>query len=174
LCAADSARGAVLFSTLSCIRCHGVNGKGGTLAPEKNALTPRLKSRTLTDIAVTMWNHEPKMPAAPAPLQPGEMREIVSYLWAGQFFEDAGSPAAGARVFTARRCAACHSDSTGGAPKLTEMRRSFSAAAMVSALWHHGSGMLDQMKAKGIAWPRFDGSEMANIIAYLNAQNGGK
>jgi hypothetical protein len=45
---------------------------------------------------------------------------------------------------------------------------------MVSALWHHGPGMLDQMKAKGIPWPHFDGPEMANLIAYLNAQNGGK
>ena len=31
--------------------------------------------------------------------------------------------------------------------------------------------MLEQMKAKGIAWPRFDGPDMANLIAYLN---GGK
>ena len=42
-----------------------------------------------------MWDHEPRMPAAPAPLSLGEMREIVSYLWADQFFEDAGNPAAG-------------------------------------------------------------------------------
>ena len=44
------------------------------------------------------------------------------------------------------------------------------SATMVSALWHHGPGMLDQMKAKSIAWPRFDGPEMANLVAYLNAQ----
>jgi hypothetical protein len=40
-------------------------------------------------------------------------------------------------------------------------------------LWHHGPQMLDQMKTKGIAWPRFEGSDMANLIAYLNAQNKG-
>jgi hypothetical protein len=28
--------------------------------------------------------------------------------------------------------------------------------------------MLDQMKAKGIAWPRFEGNQMADLIAYLN------
>jgi hypothetical protein len=42
---------------------------------------------------------------------------------------------------------------------------------MVSALWHHGPQMLDQMKAKNIAWPRLTGADMANLVAYLN---GGK
>jgi mono/diheme cytochrome c family protein len=161
---ASGTNGQALFESKGCAACH----------TGKNALPPRLKGKTLTDIAVAMWDHEPKMPAAPAPLGMDEMREIVSYLWAAQFFEDAGNPSAGARMFAAKRCAACHNDPAGGAPKLTGSKDSFAAATMVSALWHHGPGMLDQMKAKGILWPRFDGSEMANLIAYLNAQNGGK
>jgi hypothetical protein len=40
---------------------------------------------------------------------------------------------------------------------------------MVSALWRHGPRMLDQMKTKGLGWPRFDGSQMADLIAYLNS-----
>jgi mono/diheme cytochrome c family protein len=164
----SGANGQALFQSKGCAACHS----------GKNALPPALKGRTLkgetlADIAVALWNHEPGMPAAPASLSVEEMREIVSYLWASQFFENAGSPAAGARVFTAKRCAVCHSDGSNAAPKLTDMKRSFTAATMVSALWHHGPGMLDQMKSKRIAWPRFDGPEMANLIAYLNAQNGG-
>jgi mono/diheme cytochrome c family protein len=164
----SGANGQALFESKGCAACH----------TGKNALSPRLKGETLTDIAAAMWNHEPRMPAAPAPLDLDEMREIVSYLWAEQFFEDAGNPAAGARVFGAKRCSVCHNNPASGAPKLTgpglTARGSFTAAAMVAALWHHGPGMLDQMKAKGIAWPRFDGPEMANLIAYLNAQSGGK
>jgi cytochrome c2 len=202
----SGANGQTLFESKGCAACH----------TGKNALATRLKGATLTDIAVAMWNHEPKMPAASAPLEVGEMREIVSYLWAAQFFEGQGNPAAGARVFTAKRCAVCHNNPSSGAPKLTDMKgsskelarttepgsegragpvraskelarttepgsegragpvRAFTAAAMVSALWHHGPAMLDQMKTKGIAWPRFDSSEMANLVAYLNAQNGGK
>jgi hypothetical protein len=30
-------------------------------------------------------------------------------------------------------------------------------------------GMMDHMKNKSIAWPRVDGSQMADVIAYLNA-----
>jgi mono/diheme cytochrome c family protein len=160
----SGARGQALFESKGCVACH--TGKA--------ALAPRLKGKTLTDIAVDMWNHEPKMPVAPAPLELGEMREIASYLWAEQFFADQGSPAAGGRVFTSKRCATCHNDTSSGAPKLAGSGRSFSATTLVSALWRHGPKMLDQMKTKGIAWPRFDAKEMANLVAYLNAQSGGK
>jgi mono/diheme cytochrome c family protein len=154
------ASGQALFESKGCAACH----------TSKIPLAPQLKGETLTDIAVEMWNHEPRMPAVPAPLGLIEMQEIVSYLWAGQFFEDQGSPAAGERVFTAKRCATCHSDSSSGAPKLTGAGRTFTAATMVSALWHHGPQMLDRMKTEGIAWPRLDGPEMANLIAYLNGR----
>ena len=167
----SGANGQMLFESKGCAACHA----------SKIALAPRLKGMTLTDIAVAMWNHEPKMAAAgakPVELESGEMRELVSYLWAGQFFEDQGSPAAGGRVFAAKRCATCHGETpnqaAGGAPKLLGTGRSFSAATMVSALWHHGPRMLDQMKTQGISWPRFDGLEMANLVAYLNAQNQGQ
>ena len=154
--------GQALFDSKGCAACH--NGKA--------ALTSRLKGKTLTDIAVAMWDHEPRMPAAPAPLSLGDMREIVSYLWADQFFEDAGNSAAGSKVFASKGCATCHNDASHnnatGAPKLTGTGRSFNATTIVSVLWHHGPQMLDQMKTKGIVWPRFEGSEMANLIAYLN------
>ncbi len=77
-------------------------------------------------------------------------------------------------MFTAKHCAGCHNDPAGGAPKLTGVKDSFTAAAMVSALWHHGPAMLDQMKAK-----EFDGRvstarKWRTSIAYLNAKQGGK
>lgn len=160
----SGADGQALFVSKGCARCHN----------SRVALTPLLKGKTLIDIAVAMWDHEPKMPATPAPLTLSEMREITSYLWAQQFFEDQGSAAAGAHVFTAKHCATCHNDPSSGAPKLTGAGRTYSAATMVSALWHHGPRMLDLMGTKGIAWPHFDGPEMSNLIAYLNEQNGKK
>ena len=30
--------------------------------------------------------------------------------------------------------------------------------------------MLSQMKTKSIAWPRFEGTQMADLIAYLNTK----
>jgi mono/diheme cytochrome c family protein len=161
----SGANGQQLFESKGCAACHTGNA----------ALNSRLTGKTLTDIAVAMWNHEPRMPTAPAPMSLAEMRELVSYLWVEQFFKGAGNPAAGARVFTAKGCASCHNDASHnnstGAPKLTGAGRTFTAATIVSVLWHHGPQMLDQMKTRGIAWPRFEGTQMANLIAYLNEQN---
>ena len=152
------ASGQELFQSKGCAACH----TGG------NSLAGKLKGQTLTDIAVEMWNHAPKMaPGAPM-LEVSQMREIVSYLWAKQFFEDAGNAVAGKRVFAARRCASCHNDPSSGAPKLLGAGQTFTGASMVSALWHHGPKMLAGMKAKGIAWPRFEDQDMSNLIAYLN------
>jgi len=49
------------------------------------------------------------------------------------------------------------------------MGKTFNGATMVSALWHHGPRMLDQMKAKNISWPRFEGKQMSDLIAFLNS-----
>ena len=36
---------------------------------------------------------------------------------------------------------------------------------MVSVLWAYGPRMLDQMKTKGLGWPRFDGSPVADLVS---------
>ena len=131
------------------------------------ALAGRLKGKTLTDIAAAMWDHQPRMAPTPPQLTAAEMREITSHLWAEEFFQDAGNATAGRRVFNAKRCVVCHEDGRGGAPKLSG--RMFSGITMVSALWHHGPKMLDEMKAKNISWPRFEGTQMSDLIAFLNA-----
>lgn len=157
----SGANGEALFKSKGCESCHS----------SMAALSTHLKGETLTGIAVAMWNHAPKMPAAPPKLDVGEMREITSSLWAEQFFQDSGSVKAGQHVYHARHCATCHEDPSSGAPKLSG--RVYSSAVMVSSLWHHGPRMLDQMQAKKISWPRFEGqganNDMSNLIAFLNS-----
>jgi mono/diheme cytochrome c family protein len=157
-------RGQSLFVSKGCEGCH----------TGKLALAPRLRGRTLTDIAVDMWNHAPRMAAAAPSLGIEEMHDVTSYLWAEQFFADGGNADAGRRVFAGKRCATCHEDPSSGAPRLTGVQRSLSCTTMVSVLWHHGPQMMEQMKNKGITWPRFDSAEMSNLIAYLNSAPGQK
>jgi hypothetical protein len=76
------------------------------------------------------------------------------------------NPSTTPRVVTIRRTALRNS---AGA-----FSRVFNGAVLVSALWHPGPQMLDQMQATKLAWPRFDGMDMANLIAYLNSLPGGK
>jgi mono/diheme cytochrome c family protein len=152
----SGAKGEELFLSKGCAACHT-----GRLD-----LPPRLLGKTLTEIAVSMWNHQPRMAAAPPHLELPEMRELLSYLWARQFFSGSGNAAAGARVFTSKHCSSCHVNGPG--PKMPPTGRTFSGASMVSALWSHGPRMLQQMNTQKISWPRFDGSQMADLIAFLN------
>ncbi len=155
----SGAGGAQLFETKGCSGCHHT----------ALDLAPRLRHMTLTDIAAALWNHEPKMPAPPPQMTVDDMRELISYLWAQQFFEDAGSAAAGRKVFESKGCTTCHAAGSDGAPKLPSPSIAISGPGMISALWHHGPRMLDQMKAKNIRWPEFTAAQMSNLIAYLKS-----
>jgi mono/diheme cytochrome c family protein len=159
--AAAGAGGAV-FQSSGCAKCH----------QSVDALATSVQGQTLTEIAAEMWNHAPRMAAAGAPfvqLTADQMRDLVSSFWAAKFFEDAGRPAAGSRVFASKNCTVCHNDASSGAPHLPGSGSEFTGATMISVLWRHGPRMLDQMKTKGLGWPRFDGSQMADLIAYLNS-----
>jgi mono/diheme cytochrome c family protein len=166
----DSAGGEAVFQS-KCAACH----------TGKLDLQPLLKHATLTDIAAAMWNHQPgmkapnmaakttpTMPKPPEHIELDEMQKLLGYIWAREFFEDSGNASRGARVFGSKRCATCHLAGTNGAPKLPAADRSFTGPGMVAALWHHGPRMLERMKSTNIAWPRFDGTQMADLIAFLN------
>lgn len=155
----NSEEGQKLFSSKGCSHCH----------TERLALGPRLAGKTPVDIAVDMWNHQPKM-AQPAPnLERDEMRKIVSYLWVQEVVQDRGNPSGGQKVFAAKKCVTCHNDASSGAPDLSKHRGAFSAISMVSTLWHHGPRMLDRMNARQIKWPVFTQRQMSDLIAYLNS-----
>ena len=150
-----------LFASKGCSGCH----------VGKLALGPRIRKQTLIGVAAAMWNHAPRMTDSTAHLNVEEMQELVSYLWAQSFFEDAGSAAAGRRVFAAKRCATCHEDASTGAPKISGSGRFITAPSMVAALWHHGPRMLDEMRSKDIPWPRFSEAQMSDLIGFLNLGN---
>ncbi|MGI8992441.1 MAG: c-type cytochrome [Bryobacteraceae bacterium] len=156
--------GKEIFLSSGCAGCHS----------SELPLAPRLRHETLTGIAAEMWNHEPMMGARHAPppqLDVERMRVLVSYLWARRFFEDSGDPNRGKRVFAAKKCSACHDDPAGGAPSLAQRPGAFTGIAMATALWHHGPAMLNRFREKNLSWPRFDGTQMPDLIAYLNMRD---
>jgi mono/diheme cytochrome c family protein len=153
--------GKELFEQKGCVQCHSSD----------SPIVRRLSGETLTDIAAQMWDHGFRMPAATVHLDPAEMRELLSYVWAGQFFQSSGDAGRGKRVFAAKRCAVCHDDASSGAPPLSRGGHTVSGITMVSALWHHGPAMLALMTEKKMPWPHFDAREMSDLIAYLNTRN---
>jgi mono/diheme cytochrome c family protein len=160
--------GEALFQAKGCAGCH----------QSGSALGRKIRGRTLTEVAAEMWDHAPRMSAAmksaPPQFNEGEMRDLLSYLWARQFFEDSGDAAHGKRVFAAKHCNSCHGVASSGAPDLAAGSRSYNGATMVSALWRHGPAMLAKMQSKSIPWPHFETREMSDLIAYLNAASKAK
>ena len=156
----SGAGGQRVFQSKGCAHCHT-----GSLA-----LEDRLHNMTLTDIAVDMWNHAPRMMQPPPALSEEEMRSLLSYLWMRQFVYAGGGVAEGKKVFEERRCADCHAGGSHGAPQLPGQARQYSEVSIMSALWRHGPQMLRRMKEAGIAWPVFrNAQEVADLIAYLNS-----
>jgi mono/diheme cytochrome c family protein len=152
--------GEALFQAKGCTGCH----------TGKLALEGLLRNQTLTDIAVDMWNHAPRMLEQPPILTPEEMRQLLSYLWMRQFVYPGGSIPAGKKVFEDRRCAECHAGGAHGAPQLPGQAHKYSEVTIISALWRHGPQMLSRMQQAGIGWPTFGkAQEVADLIAYLNS-----
>ena len=152
--------GEALFRDKGCAGCH----------VGKLALENRLGDDTLTDIAAAMWNHAPQMRQPPPELNINEWRQLISYVWAKQFFATHGDAGRGRKVFESKKCAVCHNDPSSGAPSLSKPAEPYSAIGMVSLLWRHGPAMLHRMEEKRIAWPQLTQDEMAYLIAYLNSR----
>jgi len=150
--------GEKLFQSKGCVECH----------TGKRALESLLHNATLTEIAVDMWNHQPSMKNPPPTFSQEEMRQIISYVWARQYFLAEGNVGRGKRVFSEKNCEKCHNDPSSGAPKLGKGKDAYSDITMVAALWQHGPRMLDLMNERKLPWPRFTAQEMSDLIAYLN------
>jgi mono/diheme cytochrome c family protein len=115
-----------------------------------------------------MWNHPSRASQNPAPLTYEEMRRLVGYLVSTQFYEERGDLRQGKKVFAGKRCGVCHDDPSSDAPARAAMAGRMTSFDMVAALWKHGPVMLDRMRLQKISWPRFTGSEMADLAAYLH------
>jgi cytochrome c2 len=124
----------------------------------------------LTDFAAAMWNHPFRTAHHQSPLDGEEMRRVLGYLVAAQFADERGDPEKGQRLFAAKRCNLCHDDPASGAPARAAMAGRMTSFGMVAALWKHGPAMLASMRQRNIAWPRFTGTEMADISAYLHGR----
>ena len=162
----DPLRGRATFER-NCASCHSFGERAST----KVDLMDRPGPRNLTDYVTAMWNHAPRMRrlagSAFPDLASGEMNDLVAYMFAQRYFYERGDTARGERVYQRKNCVGCHDR---GGPDLTRAEAPYSAVTIVSALWRHGPAMLDRMRRQQIAWPQFAGSEMTNLIAYLNSR----
>lgn len=81
-------------------------------------------------------------------------------------------PRAGARLFQEKSCAYCHSvgeqeEKIG--PNLARVHERGSLLDVAGDIWNHAPTMMDKMQELRITWPKVTGREMANLVAFLSA-----
>ena len=163
-----------LFEEKRCLGCHGVAGHGGGTAPD---LADRVRGGT-TDLAAAMWNKAPSMMAAmktaginvPA-LHPGEMADIVAYLYSVRYLARAGDARQGLAVAKAKGCFGCHGTSGErgkAATDLGDARSVDTVGGALAALWNHS--FLGEPRGAGHrGWGPMTGDEMADLMAFLQS-----
>jgi cytochrome c2 len=174
----DAARGAQAYARLQCVSCHSLGSRGGNVGGALDRFSAYTSS---TALAQAMWNAGPRMQQAqvrtgtPIPQFSGhDMADIQAFIRAeGQrpgrevILEPLPSPARGAAVYRDKGCGACHDGAARSAPDLARSTLSMTASEITGLLWDHSYAMGARMGARGIRFPQFTGTEMADLIADL-------
>lgn len=174
-------RGEQLLSDKGCLKCHAVGHPGRNGAPDMEKLTTYASPLFL---AQSMWNHGPAMEeemhamGLPRPLfEDSEIVDLAAYIRSltkeserKPLYMTPGNPRQGERLFGGKGCAECHSVyGKGGlsAPDLGQAFEDCSVTELAGIMWNHGPEMWRQMSLQGVPAPTFNGTEMADLIAYV-------
>lgn len=176
--------GARLFVQKQCVRCHALGGEERRVGPDLGRIHI---TGTVLDVAGAFWNHAPVMAEkmrdlkiTPPVLSSSEMADLIAFLTAYRYYltelGEPGNATRGLEVFRAKSCNRCHGPQNQWnrpGPSLDRYRGQFSAIQMAQTMWNHGREMAPVMRARGVAWPKFGGREMGDLLAYLQAGNEG-
>jgi mono/diheme cytochrome c family protein len=166
--------GQKIFAAKRCNECHSVKGRGGKIGGD---LVERRLQSSLVDFAAAMWNKGPLMMKEmkekniPVPqLRAEEMADIVAYLYSVQYFARPGDTGRGEALTRAKGCLQCHSiNGRGGqvGPDFKKTGGLDQPAAVVSAMWNHASVMEEKMAQMSLKWPTLKGTEMADLVTFI-------
>lgn len=176
-----AADGRDVFRERGCFTCHVIGGGPRKVGPDLAEL--RAFASPL-NVAQQIWNHGPSMFASmraagirPPSFEPGDLADLSAFIrqQAGPdprppALPAAGNPNEGRRLFSKKGCAACHGPGArggGGGPDLSVFDLHQPAEAIAGLMWNHALVMSDAMRERGIGWPRFQGSELADLVAFL-------
>jgi cytochrome c2 len=170
----DPTKGARLFVSKGCVRCHSLKGEGGKIGPDLGKIDV---GDTQLDLAAKLWNHIPSMISGmerariiKPSLTGEELTEISAYLYFFKFFDEPGNPTRGRYLFNEKGCNSCHPLSgkgKEGEPGLDQFPQNISPIFLSQAIWNHGPVMIASMVKLGMKWPVFEGTEMMDLLEYI-------
>jgi mono/diheme cytochrome c family protein len=109
------------------------------------------------------------------PLQANELADIVGYLYSLDYFAAPGDPGRGEQVVKAKGCLNCHSvRGKGGAigPDFAKIRGLEQPVNVASAMWNHAGTMEQKTAEKSLLWPLLTGSDLADIVVFIQGVGG--
>jgi len=170
----DPTKGARLFVSKGCVKCHALKGEGGKVGPDLGKID---LGDTQFELASRLLNHIPSMTqgmerakVAKPNLTGDELTEISAYLYILKFFDETGNSTRGRYVFAEKGCDNCHplsGNGKEGEPGLDEFPQNISAVFLGQAIWNHGPVMIAEMVKLGMKWPVFEGTEMMDLLEYI-------
>jgi cytochrome c2 len=104
-----------------------------------------------------------------------EMSHLFAFLLFIRYADEPGNPEAGEKALKKYKCQVCHSiDSQGGSvgPDLQRWAGFVNPVVWAQKMWGHALEMESEMRARKIAWPRFSGEELVDIVAYIRSHAG--
>lgn len=177
----DFLKGKKQFSEKGCNKCHSVGGEGKNIGPPLDSfgrfISPIYMVNALWNhgiqMATTMKKRKIKWPQFEGP----EMIDIIAYIRSfsldvseERLYTPPGNPKEGKKVFTQKGCTSCHAvrgEGNAYASDLGDIDLHKSATEIIGTMWSHSFQMLEEIRGKGLAIPRFVIQEMSDLISYL-------
>ncbi len=170
----DPARGQALFVARGCVQCHAVRGAGGRVGPDLGRTAVK---GSFFEIAAAMWNHSSAMDekmrefrVARPTFEGQELSDLLAFLYFLNYFDEPGDPRVGKVLFAQKHCIQCHRLGREGGttgPRLDALPRGIPPLTIAQDLWNHGPVMVPAIRRMGLDVPRFEGSEIIDLFAYL-------
>jgi mono/diheme cytochrome c family protein len=171
----DAKAGIQIFFQKGCAKCHAVLGEGGRSAPDlARAPAGHLSA---AELVAGMWNHAPAMwermrveHVAPPRFTEGEMANLFAFLYSVRSMDEPGDPERGRQLLSEKRCLSCHAVAGRGGrvgPDLRNWASYRNPVSWVQAMWNHAPAMQALMAERGLDWPQFKATNVADLIAYI-------
>lgn len=168
----DLPRGAALFRSKGCVRCH--QSAGGNPAGPDLSRTPLRKS--ISEICGILWNHSFAMQARMTAggvefpiLRESELADILAYIYFLHFSRDQGDAGRGEMVFKSKGCANCHESgaSKRQGPDLAASKQPYEMLRLATSMWNHAPIMYGYMESEVMKWIKLDLDDMQDLAKYL-------